>query len=84
MSSPESDFATPAKQRVTFGGYSDDIVFVNAPNVVDEYSLKDGDQIHIRFPSGAKIIVLPEFGRDGWEFHIDVPHGTEVEYEHGL
>lgn len=80
MTGSEANYG--AKVPVTFGGYSDDIVYLKAPPIgEDEFYAQDGDQIHIRFPSGAKVIVRPEF-TDGWHFTIDVPVGTEVEYEH--
>lgn len=77
----EAGLSPQKKVDIEFAGLSDDIVFVKSPMWVDENYWTEGDLIHIRYPSGSKIVVRPEFGEFGWSFHIEAPIGTEVEYE---
>lgn len=73
-------------ETVTIAGYSDDIVRLHAPPFVDdEFYANHGDEIHLYLghlgpDDPSPLVIRPFFGNCGWEFRVEVPSGTHVEY----
>lgn len=71
----------PAR-RIAFAGYSDDIVWFTDGMTKggDERYPKAGDLLRLALPDGPTLLIGAEFGRDGWEFSMEIPAGATFEY----